>query len=139
VAALGLLLLPSGFSTQLRSAHPEFVRSKVNQQVIEDYLLEHDLRATVVNLDTAFAAVKGELVLDESKLIPDSDWQSGAWRNNVWVPDGTGAAQRRNVDPSRVVSEEKKVSKRVSQMDSREFLSNLNESPSFRKKVDQSV
>ena len=117
--------------------HPEFIPSEVNRAAILDQLRKHDLPVTYVNLDQVFTALVASG--DVTVKPPDSDWQSGAWRNGVWVPDGTGAAQRRNVDPSRAASEEKKVTKRVSQMSAHEFLSNLNDSPSFKQKVDESA
>jgi hypothetical protein len=117
------------------AGHPEFIPSESNRTAIWDRLRELNLPVTYSNLDQVFAALaaSGEVTVKP----PDSDWQSGAWRNSRWIPDDTGAVQRRNVDPSRAASEEKKVTKRVSQMSAREFLSNLNESPSFRETVDQ--
>jgi hypothetical protein len=117
--------------------NPEFVPSEANRTAIRDRLQELDLPVTYSNLDQVFAALVASG--DVTVKPPDFDWQSGAWRNGVWVPDGTGAAQRRNVDPSRAASEEKKVTKRVSQMSAKEFLSNLIDSPSFKQKVDGSV
>lgn len=114
--------------------HVEFIPSEANRTAILNRLQELSLPVTYSNLDQVFAALVASG--DVTVKPPDSDWQSGAWRNGVWVPDRTGAAQRRNVDPSRAASEEKKVTKRVSQMSAHEFLSNLNDSPSFKQKVD---
>jgi hypothetical protein len=114
--------------------HETYEVSESNRTAMWNWLQDNDLVLTYANLDKAFAALVASG--DVTVKPPDSDWQSGAWRNGVWVPDGTGAAQRRNVDPSRAASEEKKVTKRVSQMSAHEFLSNLNESPSFKHKVD---
>jgi hypothetical protein len=117
------------------ASRPEFIPSESNRTAILNRLQELSLPVTYSNLDQVFTTLVASG--DVTVKPPDSDWQSGAWRNGVWVPDGTGAVQRRNVDPSRAASEEKKVTKRVSQMSAREFLSNLNESPSFRERVDQ--
>jgi hypothetical protein len=118
------------------ASRPEFIPSESNRTAILNRLQELSLPVTYSNLDQVFTTLVASG--DVTVKPPDSDWQSGAWRNGVWVPDGTGAVQRRNVDPSRAASEEKKVTKRVSQMSAREFLSNLNESPSFKQKVDES-
>jgi hypothetical protein len=117
------------------ASRPEFIPSESNRTAILNRLQELSLPVTYSNLDQVFTTLVASG--DVTVKPPDSDWQSGAWRNGRWIPDGTGAVQRRNVDPSRAASEEKKVTKRVSQMSAREFLSNLNESPSFRERVDQ--
>jgi hypothetical protein len=114
--------------------HEEFIQTQSNRQILWGYLNSHRLTPTVTNLELAYRKTANKLELKP----PDSDWQSGAWRNGRWIPDGTGAVQRRNVDPSRAASEEKTITKRISQMGAREFLFNLNESPSFRQKVDES-
>jgi hypothetical protein len=114
--------------------HEEFIQTQSNRQILWEYLNSHSLTPTVTNLELAYRETANKLELRP----PDCDWQSGAWRNGRWIPDGTGAVQRGNVDPSRAASDERRVTKQVSQMGAREFLFNLNESPSFRKRVDHS-
>jgi hypothetical protein len=114
-----------------------------------DYLSEHDLAVNVGNLDKAFVAVRSSLSLDETKLpydIDQPDTRVGFYRNGQFTEYDPGKSQNTvkaplglgQLDPSKVASGEKQVTKRASQMSAEEYQRNLNESPSFRKRMNES-
>lgn len=129
------------------AAHPEFITSESNRKTVWDYLSEHDLAVNVGNLDKAFVAVRSSLSLDETKLpydIDQPDTRVGFYRNGQFTEYDPGHSQNTvkaplglgQLDPSKVASGEKQVTKSVRQQSAAEFLANLNSSPSFRKKMD---
>lgn len=129
------------------AAHPEFITSESNRKTVWDYLSEHDLAVNVGNLDKAFVAVRSSLSLDETKLpydIDQPDTRVGFYRNGQFTEYDPGKSQNTvkaplglgQLDPSKVASGEKQVTKSVRQQSAAEFLANLNSSPSFRKKMD---
>jgi hypothetical protein len=116
----------------------DYVVSDSNKDALNGYLSKHDLPVTFENLEKAFTALvaSGDLAVNP----PDNSPRSGFWRNGEWNPM---AGQPRShflgqLDPSKVASGEKQVTKRVSQQSASEFLSNLS-SRSFHKKMDESL
>jgi len=129
------------------AAHPEFITSESNRKTVWDYLSEHDLAVNVGNLDKAFVAVRSSLSLDETKLpydIDQPDTRVGFYRNGQFTEYDPGKSQNTvkaplglgQLDPSKVASGEKQVTKSVRLQSAAEFLANLSSSPSFRKKMD---
>ena len=129
------------------AAHPEFITSESNRKTVWDYLSEHGLAVNVGNLDKAFVAVRSSLSLDETKLpydIDQPDTRVGFYRNGEFTEYDPGKSQNTvkaplglgQLDPSKVASGEKQVTKSVRLQSAAEFLANLSSSPSFRKKMD---
>jgi hypothetical protein len=129
------------------ASHPEFIISESNRKTVWDYLSENDLKVSGENLEKAFTAVRSSLALDETKLsydLNEPDTRVGSYTNGVFRPYDPGHSQNTvkaplglgQLDPSKVASGEKQVTKAVRQQSASEFLANLNASPSFRKKMD---
>jgi hypothetical protein len=119
----------------LKAHEQDYIHSDSNRDALNKYLSDHSLSVNFVNLETAFDALvkSGDLVVDTSP-------KSGFWRNGEWHPmvGQSRSHYAGQLDPSKVASGEKQVTKRVSQQSASEFLSNL-ASPSFHKKMDESL
>jgi hypothetical protein len=117
----------------------DYVVSEPNRDALNGYLSKHDLPVTFENLEKAFTALValGDLAVNP----PNNSPKSGFWRNGEWHPmDGQPKSHYAGqLDPSKVASGERQITKRVSQQSASEFLRNLNESPSFHKKMDDSL
>jgi hypothetical protein len=117
----------------------DYVVSDSNKNALNEYLSKRDLPVTFENLEKAFTALvaSGDLVVNP----PDTSPKSGFWRNGEWYPmEGQPRSHYAGqLDPSKVASGERQITKRVSQQSASEFLRNLNESPSFHKKIDDSL
>jgi hypothetical protein len=114
--------------------HPEYIVAESNRKLMDAWLKQNRLAPVYGNLDRAYAALKDQLALDKSKIDPPAS----LWHGEL-VPQET--ATRFPVgqsDPSKAASGEKQVTKRVSQQGSDEYIRNLRESPSFRKRMDES-
>jgi hypothetical protein len=127
--------------------HETYDASESNRVALWNWLQEKELPLTYKNLDQAFAALvqSGDI----KALLPVADRpepRAGTWRNSVFIPFDTENSQGMiktgvtgglgQLDPSKVAAGEKQVTKSVRQQSASEFLSNLNSSPSFRKKMD---
>jgi hypothetical protein len=130
--------------------HETYEVSESNRTAMWNWLQDNDLPLKYANLDKAFAA----LVLsgDIKALLPVADrpeTRAGTWRNTTFIPFDTENSQGMiktgaaggvgQLDPSKVASGDKQVTKRASQMSAEEYQRNLNESPSFRKKMNESA
>jgi hypothetical protein len=112
-----------------------------------NWLQENDLSLTYANLDKAFAALVASGGV--KALLPVADrpeTRTGQWKNGIFTPFETNGALGTvktasfglgQSDPSKVASGDKQVTKRASQMSAEEFQRNLNESPSFRKRMNE--
>ena len=128
--------------------HETYEVSESNRTAMWKWLQENDQSLTYANLDKAFAALvaSGEI----KALLPAADrveMRPGQWKNGIFTPFETDGAQGTVktaffglglLDPSKVASGDKPVTKRASQMSAEEYQRNLNESPSFRKKMNES-
>jgi len=129
--------------------HETYDASESNRTAIWKWLQENDRPLTYANLDKAFAALvaSGEI----KALLPVADrpeTRPGQWKNGIFTPFETDGAQGTvktasfglgQLDPSKVASGDKQVTKRASQMSAEEYQRNLNESPSFRKRMNESA
>jgi hypothetical protein len=132
------------------SKHPRFQDTEKNWKLMNYWLDISNLPALYDNLDEAFAALlpTGNIALHPPPVpLPDPnkpEMRAGWWSNGRFTPfdttaGGSGVAKdypTGQIDPSKAASEEKQVSKSVRAQSSAEYLRNLNESPSFRKKMD---
>jgi hypothetical protein len=128
--------------------HETYDASESNRVALWNWLQEKELPLTYKNLDQAFAALvrSGDI----KALLPVADrpeTRPGQWKNGIFTPFETDGAQGTvktaffglgQLDPSKVASGDKQVTKRASQMSAEEYQRNLNESPSFRKKMNES-
>jgi hypothetical protein len=128
--------------------HETYDASESNRTAMWKWLQENDRPLAYANLDKAFAALvaSGEI----KALLPVADRpepRAGTWRNSVFIPFDPENSQGMikgvtgglgQLDPSKVASGDKQVTKRASQMSAEEYQRNLNESPSFRKKMNES-
>ena len=131
------------------SEHETYDASESNRVALWNWLQEKELPLTYANLDKAFAALiqSGDI----KALLPVADrpeTRAGTWRNARFIPFDPENSQGMikgvtgglgQLDPSKVASGDKQVTKRASQMSAEEFQRNLNESPSFRKKMNESA
>lgn len=126
------------------SAHPEYIVSTSNRKIINDYLGEHQLPPTFANVEKAFQACKGDLTLDQSKVIdPDRpETRAGAWRNKRFYPNdedtSTGTTRQFAVGQSTpgASDEDVTIRKRPERMTSAEYAEALRVSKTFRAKMD---
>lgn len=132
------------------SKHPRFQDTEKNWKLMNYWLDISNLPALYDNLDEAFDALlpTGNIALHPPPVPPPDpnkpEMRAGWWSNGRFTPfdttaGGSGVAKdypTGQIDPSKAASEEKQVSKSVRQQTSAEYLRNLNESPSFRKKMD---
>jgi hypothetical protein len=120
----------------LNAHEQDYIHSDSNRDALNKYLSDHSLSVTFANLETAFDALvkSGDLVVDNSPKA--GFWRNGEWHPMKGQPKSHFAGQ---VDPSKAASGEKQITKRVSQQSASEFLRNLTESPSFHKKMDDSL
>jgi hypothetical protein len=132
------------------SKHPRFQDTEKNWKLIEYWLDISNLPALYENLNAALAAMlpTGNIALHPPPVPPPDpnkpEMRAGWWSNGRFTPfdttaGGSGVAKdypTGQIDPSKAASEEKQVSKSVRAQSSAEYLRNLNESPSFRKKMD---
>jgi hypothetical protein len=120
----------------LKAHEQDYIHSDSNRDALNEYLSDHSLSVTFVNLETAFDAL-----VKSGDLVVDNYPKSGFWRNGEWhLMEGQPRAHYAGqVDPSKAASGEKQITKRVSQQSASEFLRNLTESPSFHKKMDESL
>lgn len=128
--------------------HETYDASESNRVALWNWLQEKEMPLTYANLDRAFAALvqSGDI----KALLPVADrpeTRPGQWKNGIFTPFETDGAQGTvktaffglgQLDPSKVASGDKQVTKRASQMSAEEYQRNLNESPSFRKKMNES-
>jgi hypothetical protein len=129
--------------------HETYDASESNRVALWNWLQEKELPLTYANLDKAFAALvaSGEI----KALLPVADrveMRPGQWKNGIFTPFETDGAQGTvktasfglgQLDPSKVASGDKQVTKRASQMSAEEYQRNLNDSPSFRKRMNESA
>jgi hypothetical protein len=128
--------------------HVTYEVSESNRTAMWKWLQENDRPPTYANLDEAFATLVQPG--DTKALLPIADrpeTRPGQWKNGIFTPFETDGAQGTvktasfglgQLDPSKVASGDKQVTKRASQMSAEEYQRNLNESPSFRKKMNES-
>jgi hypothetical protein len=118
--------------TRWMKSHPEYIPSESSRIAISEYLDEHKLAINFANLEVAFQALvkSGDIAVQP----PDTSPKQQQFRNGELIH--VTPTDRRNTDPSRAASTEKTVTKRVSQQSASEFLQNLIDSPSFKKRID---
>jgi hypothetical protein len=118
----------------------DYIHSDSNRDALNKYITERlDGKITFANLETAFLGLvaSGEISVNP----PDNSRKPGYWQNAEWHPvEGQAKPFHYGMtDPSKAASGEKAVSKRVVNQSADEFLRNLIESPSFHKKMDESL
>jgi hypothetical protein len=128
--------------------HETYDASESNRVALWNWLQEQKIPLSYANLDTAFAALVASGDIKALLSAADTpETRPGRFRNGIFEPFDPGNSQGMikgvtgglgQLDPSKVASGDKQVTKRASQMSAEEYQRNLNESPSFRKRMNES-